>query len=465
MAGKADLGQYRSGGGGSGGGGGGEAEIDRFMAAISRTESGGNYNAQNSRTGAYGKFQIMPSNWSAWSKEAGLGANAPRTPENQEKVARFKMLQYYRQFGSWEAVAVAWFAGPGRAQRYVEGDTSVLNISDGNITVGEYVRRAQVGMGKPGTVVGGPAGGGSGGGGGGAGAPPGLPPNASPEQIEAYVRENYPQTAGFLDVPEVRDVLIRAARESWTPSKLQAEIQSTTWWRTTAADVRLYIALKNTDPAEAAVILQRKIDEIEPEIAQLGLEGNIDTRGVAELALMHGWTADQLREHFVHHLGERQGQIGLKEGSTVDLTADELMRLARQDYFVPLNRQDVERWAIDIYAGKRSEEQFRNYVAQVAESRFGNAVAQGISPGEYMAPIRNIIADTLEMNPADVDLLDTRWAEVLQHDPGDGKIRPMTMAEALRYARARPEYKYTNNAMSEASALAEEIGVRFGSVA
>jgi hypothetical protein len=99
----------------SGAGGG----LDSFMSAMSSQESGGNYNARNKRTGASGRFQIMPSNWGPWSKEAGLGPNAPRTPENQDKVARFKMQQYYDQFGSWDAVAVAWYAGPGAVKGYL----------------------------------------------------------------------------------------------------------------------------------------------------------------------------------------------------------------------------------------------------------------------------------------------------------------------------------------------------------
>ena len=96
-----------------GAGGGGE-DIDRFMAAIAGKESGGNYNAVNKDSGAQGKFQIMPANWPAWAERAGLGANAPRTPGNQEIVARRVMLDYYAQFGNWRDVAVAWYSGPGR---------------------------------------------------------------------------------------------------------------------------------------------------------------------------------------------------------------------------------------------------------------------------------------------------------------------------------------------------------------
>lgn len=91
--------------------------IDEFMGRIARVESG-NPNAVNKDSGAHGTYQIMPANWPSWSKEAGLGANAPKTAANQERVARFKMQQYFNQYGSWGAVAAAWYGGGKAAAKY-----------------------------------------------------------------------------------------------------------------------------------------------------------------------------------------------------------------------------------------------------------------------------------------------------------------------------------------------------------
>lgn len=96
---------------------------EAFINAIAGQESGGNYNAENGRTGAYGKYQIIPSNWPEWAEEAGIGANAPRTPENQEIVARFKLGQYFDKYGA-EGAAVAWYSGEGNAERWVNGETT-----------------------------------------------------------------------------------------------------------------------------------------------------------------------------------------------------------------------------------------------------------------------------------------------------------------------------------------------------
>ena len=96
-----------------------------FFAAVAGQESGGNYNAQNGRTGAFGKYQIMPENWPSWAQEAGLSADAPQTPENQEIVAKYKLGQYYDELGP-EGALVAWYAGYRNGERWRDGATDAI---------------------------------------------------------------------------------------------------------------------------------------------------------------------------------------------------------------------------------------------------------------------------------------------------------------------------------------------------
>lgn len=100
--------------------------LSRFMNAIGHVESGGRYNARNASSGAYGKYQIMPSNWAGWARQYLGNAHAKQTPANQEKVAAGKMTSLYRWLGSWKRVAYWWLTGSSRttgwsgsAKRYV----------------------------------------------------------------------------------------------------------------------------------------------------------------------------------------------------------------------------------------------------------------------------------------------------------------------------------------------------------
>jgi len=102
------------------------AGLGRFMHAMGEVESGGNYAARNSRSGAYGKYQILPSNWPSWASQYLGNGRAKPTPTNQDKVAAGKFTSLYRSLDSWRRVAYWWLTGSKRttgwssyAKRYV----------------------------------------------------------------------------------------------------------------------------------------------------------------------------------------------------------------------------------------------------------------------------------------------------------------------------------------------------------
>ncbi len=103
------------------------AGLSRFMYAIGKVESGGNYNARNSTSGAYGKYQIMPSNWPSWARQYLGNANARQTPANQEKVAAGKMTSLHNWLGSWRRVAYWWLTGSSRTSGWSANATRYVN--------------------------------------------------------------------------------------------------------------------------------------------------------------------------------------------------------------------------------------------------------------------------------------------------------------------------------------------------
>jgi hypothetical protein len=86
-------------------------KLERFLYALGRVESGGRYTARNSTSGAYGKYQILPSNWAAWAKLYIGSSTARQTPTNQEIVAHRKVKALYRWLDAWPTVAHWWLTG------------------------------------------------------------------------------------------------------------------------------------------------------------------------------------------------------------------------------------------------------------------------------------------------------------------------------------------------------------------
>jgi hypothetical protein len=87
--------------------------INRFLYALGQVESGGNYYARNPYSGAYGKYQILPSNWPVWARLYVGSSTAKWTPRNQETVARGKVTALYRWLDRWDNVAHWWLTGSG----------------------------------------------------------------------------------------------------------------------------------------------------------------------------------------------------------------------------------------------------------------------------------------------------------------------------------------------------------------
>lgn len=88
--------------------------LEPLLQAIRQKESNNRYDVSNEwGSGAYGAYQIMPELWSPWGKEAGLPANFPKTPANQDTIARDRFSKMLEDWdGDPKKAAMEWYAGP-----------------------------------------------------------------------------------------------------------------------------------------------------------------------------------------------------------------------------------------------------------------------------------------------------------------------------------------------------------------
>ena len=67
-------------------GGGGSVDVDTFTNKLKKVESGGDYNAVNKGSGAYGRYQFIPSTLKEYAKKTGQTVSQAKTPEGQDKM-------------------------------------------------------------------------------------------------------------------------------------------------------------------------------------------------------------------------------------------------------------------------------------------------------------------------------------------------------------------------------------------
>jgi Transglycosylase SLT domain len=90
------------------------SQRDVFIWAEGQQESGGNYHAVNSSSGALGKWQVMPANLPEWLPESGLPDMSPEAYLNSETaqnaVADHILGGYFDRYGAAGAAAT-WYSG------------------------------------------------------------------------------------------------------------------------------------------------------------------------------------------------------------------------------------------------------------------------------------------------------------------------------------------------------------------
>ena len=88
-----------------------DPSIVNLAKAIAQTESGGNYNAVGDKGTSQGAYQFQPQSWKEWAGQYLGDENAQMTPENQDKVAYYKIKDWGSQGYNPDQIASLWNSG------------------------------------------------------------------------------------------------------------------------------------------------------------------------------------------------------------------------------------------------------------------------------------------------------------------------------------------------------------------
>lgn len=292
----------------------------------------------------------------------------------------------------------------------------------------------------------------------------GLPPHATEKEIVEFIGSHYgADIAAFLRIPELRNVIIKAAQNDWGEALVSTALRRTPWYRQRSESMRTMDALKVADPQEYKRLVDQKYASFQAQMTSLGLK---PSRSMAETFLRFGFDENQIRENFANKLASQSATEGLEWGGQPKAQADELMRIARQEYLTPVDRQTAERWAVRAFrTGEDIETVWRSYLAGIAAPRFGIDATSGVTPADVMAPVRMAIAENLELDPEAIDFTSRQYGDVLQVETSDGRYRPMTAHEATTWARSQDQFRNTQIAEDETATVAQTLAKTFGKIA
>lgn len=291
---------------------------------------------------------------------------------------------------------------------------------------------------------------------------PGLGPRATQGQILDFVSEHYPGMIGFFNSnPEIRNLLTAAAREGWSPEKLQGEIMGTNWYRGTAASARDFEILEQTDPATAQAQVAATGAQIRDSAQTLGI--GMSGATIAQLAWQanrNGWNDAQTVDALLYGLNWSTVEAG-------QLTAnvDEIKDLAG-DYLVDISDSTARQYSARMASGEMTMAGVESALIASAKGRFSwmaSEIEQGVKPIDYFAPVRDTIARTLEVAPETINLMDPKWIPLVEvRDRDSGKMRAATLNEAMLSARNQSSFVNTQGAQEMSAGMIQLVQDAFG---
>jgi hypothetical protein len=266
--------------------------------------------------------------------------------------------------------------------------------------------------------------------------------------------------AGFLNIPEVRDVLLNAARNGWDAGRLYGAISQTSWWRNTSSSARQWAQLLSEDPAEARRMVQEYAASISDAARSYGLTLSGDQIArLATTSAQMGWTPEEQIDNILKNVN-----WSTLEGGTLTSLRDR-MKMIAGEYLVGISDDTAQNYAVRIARGELTEQGVASIMQSQAKARFGYMAPQidaGVTPSMFFAPARDMVATTLEVNPEQISLMEPRWLSLLEKRDDKGQLMPATLNDAMLAARRQPEWMDTKNATELMANFGTQLQQAFG---
>jgi hypothetical protein len=286
--------------------------------------------------------------------------------------------------------------------------------------------------------------------------------------------ELYPEAAEFSSKPGIGDMLLRAVNEGWSASRVTAALHRTPYWQSTTRAERQWDVLYITDRAEANRRLSAGRAVVREAARNLGLQMTKQQLAyTTQYAVTHGFSPKEITYHMLaqRRIGDftpgNSNKIAGEVGATMAKVA------SRAEAFgISLSNQSLFNHARNILQGDETEGAMDQYLRNQALSKYQakdvqRALKDGMTIKDYMDPYLQVAAQTLELNPAALNLGDAKWMRAIDTVAQDGTRQVLSLADWQRTIKTDADYGYdqTNGAISEAAKLTTQLAQTFGATA
>ncbi len=309
---------------------------------------------------------------------------------------------------------------------------------------------------------------------------------AGDKSLEDYINQHYPGMAPLMSNPEIKAGLLQAAKEQWSPEKLQAWFYGTQYWKSHNQTQEKWPTLST---AEQITEIDSTLTKMSNDLLTLfGTQafnkqwGSVDgfkqrDRNIAYKIASGAMTYEDWllgatvkarqtngTQAFADEM-QRQQQLA-QQLKTPQEVAEQLFEKAHGDYFVNLSKQDAVTWANNIINGKSSYGEFDDYLRGQAATLYPfykDSISNGVLPKALFGPALNTLSSELETSTEGVIANPKLWGEITAQ--AAGTKGQFTAADWVTYARSLPEWKKTQGAAQMAGDFSDKLLREFGAVA
>lgn len=270
---------------------------------------------------------------------------------------------------------------------------------------------------------------------------------------EAFIRDN----------PQLEKVFEQAIENNWSPQRFIAEIQDTPWFKKHSDTWRQAVYLQATDPKT----YQQRVNQIRANLADragaLGIEVSPKLlEKWSEQALRFGWDDAKIANHLA-----RQVKIMGKNATVGGDLANTQERLNSwaADNGVKLSPKTMQNWLRNIVRGESTFEEYKQHITKQAAAQHPNwakELRSGMSLADVAEPYKNIMAETLELNPEEVRTGWTMIRRALSVKQQDGTFSSMNLYDFEDMLRKDPRWLKTDGAKQQAMETGSAVLRMFG---
>jgi len=282
----------------------------------------------------------------------------------------------------------------------------------------------------------------------------------TPQEVTDYEAKHYPDMMWAKAVPDLADLLDKAAKGKWDPSKFTAELHATDWWKTNSSTMRKFTQDMASDPETMKKQIGTNATVVQAYASTMGV--NIDDATAQQMGsdwIKFGWDDKAMHSQVLGHASstDQLGTLGAQETTIHGMG---------KDWLSPVSNDEAFTWAKKIATGDMTMDNVTQALRSRAKGAFptiADYIDNGGTPASYFHNHVTNAAQLLEVDPSTIDLTDPKYNQIVSFtDPTTGKARPMTLSESDRFIKSKDEYWTTENSQKEVDHLVSNIGSIMG---